>query len=238
MGVVDNGSATNIIFLEAFRGMRFTERDLKACPLPLYGFTDDSLVPKGMIDLPVTLGAEPKIRMVMAEFLVDTIDPRIHREKPTAGPTEELREICVSEEDPTRIQKVGSNLSKDMADNLAGFLKKNLDVFAWVHADMVGISPKVMCHKLNIDSKARPIRHKRRSIDVECSKALKDEIDKLLNINFIREVKYPDWLSNPVLVKKSNGKWQTCVDFTDLNKVCPKDNFPLPQIDQLVDATI
>ena len=54
---------------------------------------------------------------------------------------------------------------------------------------------------------------------------------------FIREVYYPEWLTNIVLVKKANGKWRICVDFTDLNKACPKDSFPLPRIDQLVDST-
>ena len=54
---------------------------------------------------------------------------------------------------------------------------------------------------------------------------------------FIREVYYPEWLANVVLVKKANGKWRMCVDFTDLNKACPKDSFPLPRIDQLVDST-
>ena len=54
---------------------------------------------------------------------------------------------------------------------------------------------------------------------------------------FIREVYYPDWLANVVIVKKANGKWRICVEFTDLNKACPKDNFPLPRIDQLVDST-
>ena len=64
-----------------------------------------------------------------------------------------------------------------------------------------------------------------------------DEEDKLLIAGFIREVYYPDWLANVVLVKKANGKWRMCVDFTDLNSVCPKDSFPLPRIDQLVDST-
>ena len=53
---------------------------------------------------------------------------------------------------------------------------------------------------------------------------------------FIREALYPIWVSNPVLVPKPNGKWRTCVDFSNLNKACPKDSFPLPRIDQLVDA--
>ena len=63
-----------------------------------------------------------------------------------------------------------------------------------------------------------------------------EKVDKLLFANFIREVYYSEWLANVVMVKKSNGKWRMCVDFTDLNKACPKDIFPLPRIDQLVDS--
>ena len=59
----------------------------------------------------------------------------------------------------------------------------------------------------------------------------------MLEVDFIREVFYPDWLVNVVMVKKSNGKWRMCIDFTDMNKACPKDSFPLPRIDQLVDST-
>jgi hypothetical protein len=63
------------------------------------------------------------------------------------------------------------------------------------------------------------------------------KVKKLLKAQFIREVYYPEWLANVVLVKKSNEKWRMCVDFTDLNKACPKDSFPLPQINALVDST-
>ena len=64
-----------------------------------------------------------------------------------------------------------------------------------------------------------------------------EEVTKLLTASFIREVYYPDWLVNIVLVKKANGKWRMYVDFMDLNKAYPKDSFPLPRIDQLVDST-
>ena len=64
-----------------------------------------------------------------------------------------------------------------------------------------------------------------------------NEVEKLLTAGFIREVYYPKWLANVVMVKKSNGKWRMCVDFTNLNCACPKDSFPLPRIDQLVDST-
>ncbi|KAK0592135.1 hypothetical protein LWI29_013906 [Acer saccharum] len=71
----------------------------------------------------------------------------------------------------------------------------------------------------------------------ERNKVINEEIHKLFDISSVREVKYPDWLANIVVVKKKNGKWRVCIDFTDLNKACPKDSFPLPHIDMLVDAT-
>ena len=92
-------------------------------------------------------------------------------------------------------------------------------------------------HSLSIDPSVRPVIQRRRKMNEERANAAKDEVDRLLRIGFIREVQYPKWISNPVLVKKSNGKWRMCIDFKDLNKACPKDSYPLPSIDGLVDAT-
>lgn len=64
-----------------------------------------------------------------------------------------------------------------------------------------------------------------------------EEVDKILEVKSIQEVHYPEWLSNMVLIRKANRKWRVCVDFMDLNKVCPKDNFPLPRIDTFIDST-
>ena len=102
---------------------------------------------------------------------------------------------------------------------------------------MVGISPSIISHALNIDPKYPPKQQKRRPMDDERKKALKEEVDRLKENKFIRDAYYPEWIANPVLVPKPNGKWRTCIDYSDLNKACPKDCFPLPQIDQLVDAT-
>ena len=76
-----------------------------------------------------------------------------------------------------------------------------------------------------------------RALNTERYIALKEAVDKIISNKSIRETKYPSWVANPVLVKKPNGKWQTCVDLKDLNKACPKDSFSMPRIDQLVDAT-
>ena len=118
-----------------------------------------------------------------------------------------------------------------MRTRLIRFLKENLDVFAWSHKDMTGISPEVIQHKLNVDPERKPVQQQRRTFAPERDQAVAEEVTKLLTAGFIREVYYLEWLANVVLVKKANGKWRMCVDFTDLNKVCPKDSFPLPRID-------
>lgn len=102
---------------------------------------------------------------------------------------------------------------------------------------MPEIDRGVTCHKLAVKKGARPVRQKRRCFNQERYEAINAEVEKLLKTGFLRETKYPEWISNVVLVKKANGKWRMCVDFTDLNKACPKDSFPLPKIDQLVDST-
>ena len=121
---------------------------------------------------------------------------------------------------------------------ISSFLKQNLDVFTWKHSDMKGISPAIMCHRLNLDSDKKLVKQKRLAMDVARYQALKDEVNKLLACDFIKESYYPSWLANPVLARKPNGKWRTCVGFTNLNKACLKDSFPLPRIDEFMDTTL
>nr|ABA99910.2 retrotransposon protein, putative, unclassified [Oryza sativa Japonica Group] len=97
-------------------------------------------------------------------------------------------------------------------DALVSFLRANADVFAWRPADMPGVPREVIEHRLAVRPGARPA-------------------------GFIREVIHPEWLANPVVVPKANGKLRMCIDYTDLNKACPKDPYPLPRIDQIVDST-
>ncbi|XP_052193952.1 uncharacterized protein LOC127802277 [Diospyros lotus] len=165
------------------------------------------------------------------------LDPREVDCDKASGPVEELEEVLTSEVDAGRRLKLGKNLAPEVKCQLVEFLKANLDVFAWNHEDMVGIAPDVISHRLNVDPSYKSVQQKRRPMTLERYAALKEEMDKLLDNGFIREAQYPVWVANPVLVKKKNGKWRTCIDFTDLNKACPKDSFPLPRIDQLVDAT-
>jgi len=100
---------------------------------------------------------------------------------------------------------------------------------------MSGIDPNFLCHRLTMDPKVKPVHQRRRKFNEERRLVVQEETEKLLNAGHIREIQYPEWLANVVLVKKANGKWRMCVDFADLNKACPKDSYPLPSIDALVD---
>ncbi|XP_070011375.1 uncharacterized protein [Nicotiana sylvestris] len=128
---------------------------------------------------------------------------------------EELEPIVLFSQWPDKKVYVGANLSQGMR----------------------GIPPEIMTHKLNEDPSYPPAKQKKRKKGTFKNQVIQEEVQKLLKIGSIREVKYPNWLANTVIVLKNNGKWRVCVDYTDLNKAFPKDSFSLPHIDQLIDAT-
>jgi len=120
---------------------------------------------------------------------------------------------------------------------LVDFLRANTDMFAWSPSDMPSIPMEVAEHSLEIRAGSKLVKQRLRRFDEEKRRIIGEEIHKLLAAGFIKEVHHPDWLANPVLVKKKIGKMRMCVDYTSLNKACPKVPFPLPRIDQIVDST-
>ena len=102
---------------------------------------------------------------------------------------------------------------------------------------MPGVPSELAEHSLHVDPKAKPVKQGLRHFNAERKKIIGEEIARLLAAGFIMEVYHPKWLANPVLVMKKNGEWRMCIDYTSLNKVCPKDPFALPRIDQIIDAT-
>src|SRR5664279_5904644 len=100
------------------------------------------------------------------------------------------------------------------------------------------VSPREFSkHSLNVKPDGKPVKQPLRRFAKERRKAIGEEIARLLEAGFIMEVFHPDWLANPVLVLKKNGTWRMCIDYTSLNKACPKDPFTLPRIDQVIDST-
>ena len=103
---------------------------------------------------------------------------------------------------------------------------------------MPGVPRKFAEHALKVNPDARPVKQGLRRFDDRRRKAIGKEIIRLLAAKFIREVIWTDWVANPVLVpKKDTDKLRMCIDYTGLNKACPKDPFALPRIDQVIDAT-
>ncbi|KAM1118524.1 hypothetical protein ACFX1X_043275 [Malus domestica] len=133
-------------------------------------------------------------------------DPRDDSFTQQAQPAEELKNVSMSKDHPNRMVKIGTTLSPLFRLSLISFLQENADVFAWSYKDMPGISPDIICHHLSIDPKTKPVKQKRRSYDVERYEAVKTEVEKLKDIGFVREVNYPTWVVNVVLVKKNLTK--------------------------------
>jgi hypothetical protein len=121
---------------------------------------------------------------------------------------------------------------------LIDFLRANAYIFAWSPSDMSGIPREVAEHSLDILPHSRAVQQRLRCFDKERHRAIGVELRKLLEAGFIKEIFDPTCLANPVLVKKKNGKLRMCVDYTGLNKACPKVPFPLPRIDQIIDSTV
>jgi hypothetical protein len=111
------------------------------------------------------------------------------------------------------------------------------DCFAWSCKEMLGLDPQVATHMLAIDPRFRPVKQTPRCFRPELQDDIIAEVEKLINAGFIREVQYPQWLANIVPVMKKNGQVRVCVDFRDLNHACPKDDFPIPITEMVVDAT-
>jgi hypothetical protein len=134
-----------------------------------------------------------------------------------------------------RAVTIGAHLNPEEEKELIQFLNKNKDVFAWSAKDLQGVDRDIIEHTLETDEKIVSKKQKLRKMSEEKVKAVEAEVQRLQDAKVIRGVKYPVWLANAVPVKKKNGKWRMCVDFTDLNKACKKDDFPLERVDKIVD---
>ncbi|CAL5431972.1 unnamed protein product [Camellia sinensis] len=132
---------------------------------------------------------------------------------------------------------VSLSLSLEKQEQLLKLISRYSDVFAWSYKEMPGLDPDLVSHYLDVFPNSKPIKQAARKYHPDLEEKIKEEIEKLQHASFIRPIQYPTWLANIVPVKKKNGQIRVCVDFRDLNKSCPKDEFPLPHIDTLVDAT-
>ena len=124
--------------------------------------------------------------------------------------------------------QIEAQLPPQEKEELLAFLKRNVDVFAWDVYEALGVDLEFICHHLNVNPSIIPKKQSPRRPSKEHADVVREEVTKLKRAGAIKEVFYLEWLANTVVVKRKSGKWRVCVDFTNLNKACPKDPFPMP----------
>ncbi|GJW83446.1 reverse transcriptase domain-containing protein [Tanacetum coccineum] len=152
--------------------------------------------------------------------------------------------VVINDRYPEQTVTIGKQLPEHFKERLRDLLRSNADVFAWTHTNMTGIPITIMIegkpfkieHKLNQYSHIKPIKQKRQGVGPDRSTTACKEVEELTKAWILWKVKHQTWVANPVMVKKSNRGWRICVDFTDINKACPKDCYPLPEIDWKVES--
>ena len=141
---------------------------------------------------------------------------------------DELKEVNIGITNDPRPIFINANLSLEEEDAYVELLKEYRDVFAWTYKGMPGLDPKVVVHHLSVRHGVRSMKQAQRRFRLELIPQIEGEVNKIIEAGFIHEVKYPIWISNIVPVRKKNGQIRVYVDFRDLNRACPKDEFPLP----------
>jgi hypothetical protein len=149
---------------------------------------------------------------------------------------DDLEEINIGPGDRPRPTFVSKNLSPEFRTKLIELLKEFRDCFAWEYYEMPGLSRSIVEHQLPIKPGVRPHQQPPRRCKADMLEPVKAEIKRLYDAGFIRPCRYAEWVSSIVPVIKKNGKVRVCIDFRDLNKATPNDEYPMPVADQLVDA--
>ncbi|KAA3481557.1 RNA-directed DNA polymerase (Reverse transcriptase), Ribonuclease H [Gossypium australe] len=147
---------------------------------------------------------------------------------------EEVENIALEE---GRVVKIGTRIAEETKKDLVKLLREFKDVFAWLYQDMPGLSTDIVVHRLPIREECKPVQQKLRRMRPDVVLKIKEEVQKQFDVVFLKVVKYSEWVANIVPVPKKDEKVQMCVDYRDLNKANPKDNFPLSHINTLVDNT-
>ena len=160
-----------------------------------------------------------------------------HEERIIQPHKDPLEAINLGSEEDKKEVNIEALLDSSVKGKLIDLLKEYVDVFAWSYQDMSGLDTSIVEHHLPLRPEFPPVKQRLRRVHPEMTDKIKKEVQKQLDAGFLVTSEYPQWLANIVPVSKKDGKVRMCVDYRDLNKASPKDDFPLPHIDMLVDST-
>nr|CAD1824864.1 unnamed protein product [Ananas comosus var. bracteatus] len=148
-----------------------------------------------------------------------------------------LIEVNLGSDDDKRLTYISARLSAQQQEKLKELLTEYKDCFTWNYEEMSCLSRKFVEYRLPIKTGYKPYKQPAHRFESSIVLQIKNEIESLLKVGFIRAARYVDWVSNIVLVQKKNGKLKVCIDFRNLNMATPKDEYPMPIADMLVDST-
>ena len=130
---------------------------------------------------------------------------------------------------------IGASCTNEEIQTYKALFQEFCNVFAWSYEEILGIDPSIVVHEIKTYPDAKPVRQRLCQIHPRKVVAIKVEVDKLLRAGFIYPIPLTDWVSNIVPVNKKQGTIRICIDYRDINRACPKDNYPTPYIDQIID---
>ncbi|GKC31769.1 hypothetical protein Tco_1039063 [Tanacetum coccineum] len=242
---VDGESASEILYEHCFSRLRpEVKNQLVPATTPLIGFSGEIIWPIGQIQLPVTKKIRDGDHFTLAwmNFVVvrspspynGIIErPRVRKLQAAPSIVHEMLKLLakggVITLKSSRLVPLECALVSGSEGTLST-IKPTVEERI-KPADMTGVPRHIAKHRLNVRKICSPVRQKKRGQAADRNQAIQEEVEKLVEAGIMREVHYHDWLSNPVMVKKHDNSWRMCVDFKDLNKACPKDGYPLPEID-------
>ncbi|GLU12424.1 hypothetical protein SLE2022_291070 [Rubroshorea leprosula] len=165
--------------------------------------------------------------------------PTLHEVKLALTSMEPLKAVDLASDqaNPKNVH-VSTMLSADERAKMVDLLREYKYVLAWNYDEMPGLDPALVLHSLNVDPNMKPVVQSNRAFHPEVTLKIKEKVEKLLATRFIKPTKKPTLLTNIVPVRKKNGQIRCCVDFCDLNKACPKDEYSIPNMDVLMDNTV
>jgi hypothetical protein len=149
---------------------------------------------------------------------------------------DELEEIDIGTGDKPRPTFISKKLHPSLREPMITLLKEYADCFAWDYTEMPGLDRSIVEHRLPLKSGFRPFQQRIRQMKADVLVEVKKEIEKMIEAGFIRACRYAEWISSVVPVQKKDGRWRVCVDFRDLNRATPKDEYPMPVAEILINA--
>ncbi|GKE07488.1 reverse transcriptase domain-containing protein [Tanacetum coccineum] len=245
---MDSGSSCEVIYEHCSLKLKPSIRSLRVdSKTSLVGFSGEYSWPLGEVPLEIMIGEGLLTVTKTLNFVIVRSDSPhnllLGRTAMQQMGIMMQKKIVANNQYPEQTITIGRQLQTKTKLKLQELLKAHTDVFAWTTTHMIGVPRTIMVggvifnteNRVNESKHVEPVKQKKRSMEPKRNEVIHTQVEEFTKANILREVKYQTWLSNPVIAKKADGRWKPCIDFTDINKACPKENYSLPTTESKVE---